>query len=141
MSIELTFVKWVRFFEPNCIVKCAIFFASFCWLRDFLLENFKLKKNFDDVNWNGWTNINTFYVRNNISKNRNPNMTFWIIYILVRISFFFLSCLGRFSQCLFLNFSWLAKHGGQHFYSAAPPPTTIKKLPMALQIKSIFHHF
>ena len=38
MSIEL------RFYEQNCIVKCVIFFASFCWLWDFLLENLKLRK-------------------------------------------------------------------------------------------------
>ena len=33
MSIELRFVKWVRFLERTCIVKCAmIFLTSFCWL-------------------------------------------------------------------------------------------------------------
>ena len=40
--------------ERNCIVKRAIFFASFCWLSDFLLENLKLKKTVD-VHWNFWT--------------------------------------------------------------------------------------
>ena len=44
MSNELRFVKWVRFFEPNCIVKRLIFSASICWLWDFLLENLKLTK-------------------------------------------------------------------------------------------------
>ena len=39
MSSELRFKKWVRFFEQNCIVKWVNFLASFCWLRDFLLEN------------------------------------------------------------------------------------------------------
>ena len=43
-SSELRFVKWVRLFEPNCIVKWGIFFASFCWLWDFLLENLILRK-------------------------------------------------------------------------------------------------
>ena len=33
---ELRFVKWVRFFERNCIVKLVIFFGSFCWLWLFL---------------------------------------------------------------------------------------------------------
>ena len=33
------FVKWVRLFEWNCIVKWVIFFISFCWLWDFLMEN------------------------------------------------------------------------------------------------------
>ena len=32
MSSELRFVKWVRFFEWNCIVKWVNFFASFCGL-------------------------------------------------------------------------------------------------------------
>ena len=36
------FFYW-RFFERNWIVKSVIFFASFCWLWDFLLENLKLK--------------------------------------------------------------------------------------------------
>ena len=39
MSNELRFVKWVRFFERNCIVKWMIFFASFYCLWDFLLEH------------------------------------------------------------------------------------------------------
>ena len=44
MSSGLRFIKWVRFFEQNCIVKWVIFFSSFCWLWDFLLKNLKLKK-------------------------------------------------------------------------------------------------
>ena len=44
MSSELRLIKWGRFFERNCIVKWVNFFASFCWLRDFLLENEKIKK-------------------------------------------------------------------------------------------------
>ena len=43
ISSELKFVKWLRFLQRNCIVKWVIFFASFCWLWDFLLENLKLK--------------------------------------------------------------------------------------------------
>ena len=38
------FVKWVRFFERSCVVKLVIFFARFCWLRAFLLENLKLRQ-------------------------------------------------------------------------------------------------
>ena len=41
--------KWVRFFEQNCMVKSVIFFASFCWLWNFPLENLKLKKK---IGWN-----------------------------------------------------------------------------------------
>ena len=44
MSNKLRFVKWVRFFQRNCIVKCVIFFARFCWFLDFLLGILKLKK-------------------------------------------------------------------------------------------------
>ena len=39
---ELRFVKWVRFFERNCILKWVIFFASFCRVWDFLPESLKL---------------------------------------------------------------------------------------------------
>ena len=34
---------WLRFFEWNSIAKWVVFFASFCWLWEFLLENLKLK--------------------------------------------------------------------------------------------------
>ena len=44
MSSELRFLKWVRFFERNCIVKWVIFWASFCWLWGFLLVNQGNKK-------------------------------------------------------------------------------------------------
>ena len=86
-SSELRFVKWVRFFEGNCIVKWAIFFASFCWLWDFLLENLILKKDSDDVHWNMWTNIKKLYASNNIFK-KIPSMRFWTIYILIQILLF-----------------------------------------------------
>ena len=43
MLSELRFVKWLRFFEQNCIVKRVIFFVSFCWPWDFLQENLKWK--------------------------------------------------------------------------------------------------
>ena len=39
---EMSFVKCVRVFERNCIVKCVIFVVSFCWFWDFLPENLKL---------------------------------------------------------------------------------------------------
>ena len=110
MSSELRFVKWVRCFDRNSIVKWVIFSASYCWFWDFLLENLKLKKT-DDVKWNVWTNIKNLCARNNIFKKRIPNVRFWIIFILVH---FYL------------------------FYSApAPSPsptTTMKKLPSALFI-------
>ena len=93
-------VKWVevcKIAERNYIVKCAIFFGSFCWLWEFLLENRKFKKNSSDVNWKVWTNIKTLYARSNIFKKGIPNMGFWIINILVHFG------------------SPSAKHGGRHF--------------------------
>ena len=42
MLSDLRFVKWVSFFERNCILKWVIFFASFCWILDLLPENLKL---------------------------------------------------------------------------------------------------
>ena len=42
MLRELFFVKWVKLFERNFIVKWVIFFASFCWLWDCLPENLKI---------------------------------------------------------------------------------------------------
>ena len=70
------FVKWERFFilfwkhiifsikgvevneisELNRIEKWVIFFASFCWLWDFLLGNLKSRKN-SDVHWNVRKNV------------------------------------------------------------------------------------
>ena len=42
-SSELTYVKWVRCFEQNCIVKSVIFIDSYFWQWDFLLENLQSK--------------------------------------------------------------------------------------------------
>ena len=41
--VKVCKMKWVRFFERNCIVKCVMFLANFCSLWDFLLENLNLK--------------------------------------------------------------------------------------------------
>ena len=73
VSSELRFLKWVRFFERNSIVKWVIFLASFCWVWGFLLENKKNKKNSDNVHWNVWTNIKKLYARNrnNIFQKKN----------------------------------------------------------------------
>ena len=82
----LNFIKWVRFFEQNCIVKWMNFSLVF-----FDFEKIKkLKKNSDNVHWKVWTNMKKLYARywKNIFKERIPNMRFWIIYILVQISFF-----------------------------------------------------
>ena len=125
MSSQLRFVKCVRFLERNCIVKWVIFFFSFCWLWDFLLEDLKIKKNSHDVHWSVWANIKALHACNNIFKKRIRSMRFWIIYILVQISFWG-TALGRFSKCFF-NFLSPAKHGDRHFRSAYPPLPHHKK--------------
>ena len=47
-------------------------------------------------------------------------MKFWIIYILVQISFFGGTALGRFSQCFFFTFSSSTNQGDRHFFSENP---------------------
>ena len=99
-------------------VKCVIFFASFCWFWDFLLENLKLKKNSDGIHWNVWTNMKPLYARNNIFKKRIPIMIF-SIHLYFGPNFVFLrTALGFFRQCFSTsNFSSLANHGDRHFCS------------------------
>ena len=130
MSSKLSFVKWVRFFEQNCIVKWVIFFTSFCWLWDFLLENLE-RNNFDNVHWKVWTNIKKLFSRNNVFKKGITNMQFWIIYILVQISFFGGLVLGCFSHHLFLVF-YRRPTMVVDIFTQPPPPTTIENFPTAL---------
>ena len=103
MSNELRSVKWVRFFERNCVVKWVIFFASFCWLWEFLLDNLKMKQ----ILW--WYPLKcvdkyiykyVLHARDNIFKKVILNTKFWIIYILDQISFLG-TALGCFSQSFF----------------------------------------
>ena len=91
-------VKWVEIRKMSNVFRAKL--CCFCWLWDFLLENLKLKRNSDDVRGNFSTNIKKLYAQNNIFKKRIPNMTFWIIYILVQISILG-TALGRFSQFIF----------------------------------------
>ena len=89
-----------KVFRVKLYCKMSDLFASFCWLWDFLLENLKFKKkNSDDVHWNMWTSIKKLYVWNSIFKKRMSDMRFWIIYILVQISFVWWIPSGCFSQC------------------------------------------
>ena len=104
-------VKWVEIRKMSNVFRAKL--CCFCWLWDFLLENLKLKRNSDDVRWNVWANIKKLYAQNNIFKKRIPNMTFWVIYILVQISIL-RTALGSFSQ-FFFKFSSSANHGGRHF--------------------------
>ena len=102
----------------NCIVKWVIFSASFRFLWDFIPENLKSKRNSDDIS-NIWTNIKKSYTQNNVFIKRIPNMTFWIIYILVQISF--LGTAEGVLASIFFSFSSSAIHGGWHFDSAPSP--------------------
>ena len=102
--------KIVRCFEQNCIVKCIIFFAIFCWLLDFMLENLQLRKSSGDIHWNVWTNIKLLYARNNIFKKRVPNMRFLNHLYLGPNFVFYGTALGRFQSS--------TNHGGRHFCSA-----------------------
>ena len=87
-----------------------------------------------------WANIKlckAVYARNNIFKKRILNMTesFWIIYILIQISFWRL--LKGVLACVLFYFSSLANHGDQHLYSASL--STKKKLLTALLWKRLFN--
>ena len=107
MSSELRFIKWVKFFAR------FVDFRTFCWK----VKKIKKKTNSDNVHWNVWTNIKMLHARNwnNIfekkKKKRIPNIRFWIIYILLGISFF--------SGLLLPNFSLSANHDSWYFYSVA----------------------
>ena len=107
----LRFVKGVRFFERNCIVKWVIFFGRFCWLWHFLD-----KLNSEYVHWN------VLHARKNVFKKANFKYE-----ILNHLYFgsnfvFWWTALGRFSQC----FAFV------QFFNVAPPPPAIKKFPAAL---------
>ena len=128
----MRFIKWVRFFERNCIVKWVIFLGSFCWLWDFLLKNLKLKKK------TLWCPLERkdkykkvvcpkkYFQKNNFKYEIlsilyfGPNFVFWGNALGVLVCFFF-------------NFSTSASHDSWYFYSAPSPPPTIKKLPTALR--------
>ena len=110
--------KICKVFEQNCIVKWVIFFASFCWLCNFLLENLKLQKK----NKKKQKNVKEFQI--------------WDFKSLYFVQIFFggWSALGRFSQQFFVI--------GQPWW---PIPHTIKTFPTALVIYShcgefISHH-
>ena len=83
-SSELRFVKWVSCFEKKYIVKWVIFIASFCWLLEFLLENLILRT---ILMMSTGTYIKKLYARDSIFKKRILNRRFWIISILIQISF------------------------------------------------------
>ena len=98
-------VSYILFSLPNEVsVNPVIFVPFFCWLWVFLLENLKSKK----LWWCPLERLGKYkkvYTRNNIFKKGISNMRFWIIYILVQISFFFSgTTFGCFSRSFFLLF-------------------------------------
>ena len=101
-----------------------MFFASFCWLWDFLLQNLKLKRNSEDVRWYIWPNAKKLCTRNNNFKKRIPNMAFWIIYILVQISFLG-TALGCFSHCFLFKFFVVGQPWWLTLLLITPPPALL----------------
>ena len=66
--------KWIEVHKMREVFRAKlwiIFFASFCWLWQFLLKNLKLKKNSDDVHWIVWKNIKQLYTWKNVFKKNN----------------------------------------------------------------------
>ena len=131
MSSEMRFIKWVRFFERNCIVKWVIFFGSFCWLWDFLLKNLKLKKlwwclltRVDE--YNKFVCPKKYFQKNNFKYEILSNLCFGPNFV------FLGNALGVLARFFFFNFSTSASHDGRYFYSAPSPPPTLEKLPTAL---------
>ena len=132
-------ILWVKLYCKMCDLFCQFLLALRLSAR-----KSEIKKNSDDVHWNVWTNIKTLYARNDIFKKRIPNMTFWIIYVLVWISFLWtgLGYLAKHGDRQ--NLSWLAKHGGRHLYSTTPLPLPRhhRKASYGSEKSSSFHnHF
>ena len=122
---RLRFIKWTRIFKWNCIVKWVIFFTSFCWLWDFLLENMKLKKNSGHVHW---------YTQNNISKKESQIWVFESFIFWSKVHFLGTS-LGLFSQFFFfvIFFVIFCRRSTTVTEIFTQPPTrNMKKLPTAL---------
>ena len=115
------------FFERNFIVKLVVFFTSFCWLWDFLIEDLKLKRNSDDVHWNVWRNIKKLYAQNNIFKKGIPNMAFWVI---LAISYFGPNF--DFGDCFYGVFFLIFVVGQSWWPTFSIRFPTTKKLPTAL---------
>ena len=78
-SSQLRFEKQVRFFKATLFCKMSNVFRYFLLALKLSARKPSLKKIYDDVHWNVWTNIKNGFARNNISKKRIPNTRFWII--------------------------------------------------------------
>ena len=100
MSKELRFVKWATIFEQNCIVKWVMFFRWFLFALRLSARKSGIKRT---LMMRTGVRGPKLYTRNNIFKKRITNMRFWIIYILVQVSFLG-TALGRLSKWVFLIF-------------------------------------
>ena len=126
ISKELRFLKWVRFFEQNCIVNEWSFWLVFIGFEIFGYK-FCNKNNSDDVHWNVWTKVvgpKKYFQKENYKYEVLNHLSFGTSFVFLGIT------LGCFSQ-FFLLFSSLVKYGSQNF-DWDSPTTTIKKLPTNL---------
>ena len=101
VSKELGFVKSVRYFEQNCIVKWVIFLAGFYWLCEIFCYKFWNKKNFGALHWNLWTKIvrpKKYFQKKNCKYEILNHLYFGPSFVFWGVS------LGRFNQCFFLFF-------------------------------------
>ena len=131
MSSGFKLVKWVRFFERNCIVKSVIFFTSFCWLWDFE----KLKKTLM-ISTGTCGRMQTICMPEIIFSKKKKSKCEILNHLYFCPNFLFLgTALGRFSQWFF-NFSFSVSHGGQHLHSP-----TIEKLPTTLSCDWILKEY
>ena len=87
------------------------------------------KTNSNDVHWNFWANIKTFYARNNIFKKRIPNMRFLNhLYFGPNFPAFFFFCVcvcvcgggGVLGGTALERFSSSTDHSGRNFCSDPP---------------------
>ena len=123
MLIQLMFLKWVVFFEQNCIVKWVILVASFCWLWD---SKFELIYKFIYISIN-------FRSSGRVSK-PTPNKRFWIIYFQI---LFFGTVLEPFNQGNFKIFHCQPTMV-TNIFTHTP---TMKKVPMEWPCMFIFYNY
>ena len=101
ISKELRFAKWVRFFWAKLYCKMSnLFSLVFIGFEIFCNKIWNKKSLMMSIGTCGLK----LYARNNIFKKRITNMRFWIIYILVQISFFGGLLQGVLASVFFLFF-------------------------------------
>ena len=114
-------VRWVEVRKMSEILWEKLYYkmTDLFLLCVFLLED-DVHEDDDDVHWHEWMNIKKLYARNNIFKKKIKKIQrwdFWIIYILVQISFLG-DCFRVLLASIFFHFLSSANNGCQHFYSA-----------------------